>query len=320
MDMDVEFLVSTAPVISSRQPVIGVDGPAQGADLCFDHHATGEPVNLLVIPEEVPFPGTIATTMLDSDAILSAAVVLLRAQGEGAAVRLVLSNVEGPVLDSDPVTVWPILYEAAHYCDHLIPSGQYPEAERSGLGLHCWLKEKGFTLGEVRAWARGELKPDGKGGLRPVPSEATKAGVFRELTFALLTAIRQGVLPCDFSYLDRLAGMEEKTRQAVRQVEGCVTVLVPEGYIDPLALYRVVDTDLMLIIAEPLSSGAFRYSVGVHPRAYTRIDLRPIFARLIAREPGWGGRANAGGSPFETGSHIPLDDLLVLLNGDYSQE
>lgn len=299
--MDVDFIVSTEPLPSGKRPVIGVDGPVRGADLCFDHHATGEPVNLLAIPEAVPRPGTIATTLLDSDAVISAAVVLLRAGAEHGAVQ----------------AVWAPLYEAAHFCDHLIPSGRHPGAERAGLGLHCWLKARGFARAEALARAAGEVRQDSRGQLRPSPSFETKGKVFRELTLELLAAIRGGSLPCDLSYLDRLAGMEEEARRGVRQVDGRVTVLVLDGYVDPLAFYRVVDTDLAVVVGAQ-AEGAWRYTIGVHPRAYGRIDLGPVFARLNAREPGWGGRSNAGGSPLGTGSRIAADELLAILNDDRS--
>ena len=105
---DTAFLVVRNGVLNdgALRPVVAVDGPVVSADEIFDHHATGEPINLLAIPSRVPRPATIATTQLDTDAIISAAVVLLRAYGHGNRVD----------------AVWGELYEAAHYCDHLIPS------------------------------------------------------------------------------------------------------------------------------------------------------------------------------------------------------
>lgn len=297
MLMDIGFIVSARPVITAKRPVIGVDGPVQGADICFDHHATGEAVNLLAIPEVVPRPGTIATTMLDSDAVVSAAVVLLRAGGEHAAV----------------LAVWAPLYEAAHFCDHLIPSGHHPGAEQAGLGLHCWLKARGFARGEELARAAGEIREDSRGQSRPAPSFETKGKVFEELTVELIAAIRAGSLPCDLTYLDRLAAMEEEARRGIRRVEGRATVLIIDGYVDPLALYRVIDTDLS-VIAGSRPDGTFRYTIGVHPRAYGRVDLAPVLARLNEREPGWGGRSNTGGSPMGTGSRIGVEDLAQFLN------
>ncbi len=294
-----EFVVTEARIEGFPRPVVGVDGPVQGADVSFDHHATGEPVNLLAIPEAVPLPGTIATTMLDSDAVISAAVVLLRARNEHDAVQ----------------AVWALLYEAAHFCDHLIPSGQYLEVERAGLGLHCWLKAKGFSLGESLARAAGELREDSRGQLRPSPSFETKSRVFGELTLELVAAIRAKSLPCDFDYLDRLAAMEDEARRGIHRVDGCVTVLTLDSYVDPLALYRVIDTDVS-VIAGSTPDGASHYTIGVHPRAYGRVDLTTVFARLSKREPGWGGRSNAGGSPLGKGSGLGLDELLTILNED----
>ena len=269
---DVEFVVTAGAIVDCPRPVVGVDGPVVGADVCYDHHATGEVINLLAVPTHVLRPRTLATTMLDADAVLSAALVLLRSGGEEDAIQ----------------AVWPTLFEAAHLCDHLVPSGRYPAAERTGLGLYCWLKDRGFA------------------------SEGSRASVFRALTLAMVEAIREGMLPFDLVYLERLDRMEDEARAAIQKVVGRVTLLSPEAYVDPLALYRVVATDLSLIMV-PREDGATGYHVGVHPRAYARIDLRPVLAALAAREPGWGGRANTGGSPLETGSRLPIASVLAAL-------
>jgi hypothetical protein len=270
---DIAFLVTVSPVGTDHpRPVVGVDGPVAGADVTYDHHATGEVVNLLAVPARVRRPGTLATTMLDADAVLSAALVLLRSGGEEDAIQ----------------AVWPPLFETAHLCDHLVPSGRYPAAERAGLGLYCWLKDRGFA------------------------GEGSRASVFRTLTLAMVAAIREGVLPFDLGYLERLDRMEHEARAAIQKIAGRVTLLSPEAYVDPLALYRVVDTDLSLIMV-PREDGATGYHVGVHPRAYSRIDLRPTLAALAAREAGWGGRSNTGGSPLEAGSRLPVTEVLAAL-------
>jgi hypothetical protein len=293
---DVAFVVSTSSVADRPRPIVGVDGPVAGADVCFDHHASGEDVNLLAVPAVVPRPRTVATTMLDGDAVLSAALVLLRAAGEEAAVS----------------ALWPALFEAAYFCDHLQPSGRYPAAEHTGLGLYCWLKEKGFALADVLAWGRSERRRAADGAERAAPSETTRSEVFRALTLAVVAAIRDGALPFDLAYLDRLDRMEADARAAIRQVAGRVTVLAPSGYVDPLAVYRAVATDVALIVS-PRGDGTTEYHLGVHPRAYERVDLRPALAALRAQEPGWGGRANTGGSPLGRGSRLSLDAVLAAL-------
>jgi len=286
------YIVTTNQISGLSRPVIGVDGPVRGADLLFDHHATGEAVNLLAIPDDVPMPGTVATTMLDGDAAISAAVVILRGRGEHRAVE----------------AVWPPLYEAAHYCDYLVPSGKHGDAEQAGLGLHCWLKERGFALGEVLAWARGEWSAAPG---EPRPSTRTKSQVFGHLSQALVEGIHAGALPCDFVYLERLKAMEQEARAAVKRVDEAVTIVVPRGYVDPMALYRVVDTDIVVITGD--HEGGVHYTLGVHPRAYGRIDLRPVLTELDRREPGWGGRSNAGGSPLDVGSRLTLDEVIGVV-------
>jgi len=207
---------------------------------------------------------------------------------------------------------WEPLYEAAHYCDRLVSSGLHPAAEGAGLGLHCWLKERGLLLSEVLAWGRDEVRARGEGDLQLLPSGSTRSEVFAHLTHALGVAIRRRVLPSDVWYLERLEAMAREARRAIRGVEGRVTVVAPAGYVDPLALYRVVETDLVVIVGE-LHGGATRYTLGVHPRAYSRLDLGPVLAALAAREPGWGGRTPAG-HRWATGSRVPLEGVVAALN------
>lgn len=94
-----------------------------------------------------------------------------------------------------------------------------------------------------------------------------------------MTAIRERALPHGLLYLQRLHRMEQTARAAIRRLEGHVTVIVPDEYVDLLALY-----------------------------------LGPTLAWLNAREPGWGGRANAAGSPLTSGSRLPIEEVVALLN------
>lgn len=97
---DLEFVIGVVVPPETRRPAVAVDGPVCGVDFSFDHHTTGHAVNLDAIPDQVVMPGTIVTTMVDTDAVLSVAVVLLRAAGEHEQVD----------------SVWPVLYEAAYIC------------------------------------------------------------------------------------------------------------------------------------------------------------------------------------------------------------
>lgn len=298
----VRFFVARQPPAGTPRPVIGVDGPVRGADRLYDHHASGERVNLLALPAHPPYPGSIGTTMLDGDAIISAAVLLLRAMGEHDRVA----------------AAWPVLHEAAHWCDWLQPSGAYPDAARAGLGLHCWLKERGFGLREVLALAH-DSTPAVEG---PVPghqaSAATLGRAFRALTLALVNTARRGTLPDDQAYLSRLDAMVELARAAITEVRGAVSAIAAGAYIDPLALYQVLETDVCLQYRE-LPTGRAMYKLGVHPRAYARVDLRVALQCLARREQGWGGRANAGGSPLGEGSALTRDAVIDAVNVSLDQ-
>ena len=288
------FVVSCQPVHGLPLPVVGVDGPVHWADVLYDHHATGEAVNLETLPFAPVTPATLVTTMLDGDAVISAAVLLLRCAGEHAAVE----------------RAWPVLYEAAHYCDHLVPSGRHGETiARAGLGLHCWLKQRGGA--ERRSVRDSSDRTTGHVELREA-GESAVSRAFRTLTLELIAAICASALPCDFSYLRQIDEMQDAVRGWCRDVQGKVTMLWPRGYADPLAIYREVTTDHVLLVMST-ANGYTHYKLGVHPRAYTRVDLRPVFGRLHALEPGWGGRANAGGSPLTRGSTLCLDDVLACI-------
>ena len=285
---DVHFKVCLESVAGMPGPVVGVDGPVKGADALYDHHATGEPVNLLAVPDHPIAPGTLATTMLDGDAVISAAAVLLRAAGR----------------HSEVMASFAVLHEAAHWCDWLAPSGKFSEsAEQEGLGLHCWLKSQGMQQ------VRESAPPRGSSVDRGVAVDST----FRALSLALARALLARSLPCDYRYLDRLAHMAALARAASRRKTGRVTVVKCRDYVDPLALYTTIHTDLCLRHSAT-GKGRHIYSLGVHPRAYRRVDLRPVLAELSAMEPGWGGRAVAGGSPLGCGSKLPLETVLAVMD------
>ena len=81
---DIHFAVGTTATVDWPAPIVCVDGEINDETLAYDHHRLGEHVNLLAIPEHPVLPATLATSMSDTDAILSGAVLLLRAWNETA--------------------------------------------------------------------------------------------------------------------------------------------------------------------------------------------------------------------------------------------
>ena len=103
---------------------LSVDGSVPGAALCWDHHQSGERINLEAMPEQVDpsaFDG-IGTTLADTDALASMIAVLAGGKGRLAPeVRAVLEA-------------------ASHRCDHLVPHPDHPPSvDRAGHRLHAWV-------------------------------------------------------------------------------------------------------------------------------------------------------------------------------------
>ncbi len=294
-----EFLIAREVPAGCARPAVGVDGPVKGCDALYDHHQTGDAVNLLTVPDRPVAPSTVLTTMLDTDAIVSAAVVILRSSNQR---------------DSEAVQAhFPVLYEASHYCDLLIPSGQHESIEEKGLALHCWLKEHGFKMGELLAWGSGEIYQNGaKWASRP--SSSTQSRIFCELTRAVVTGVRRDAIPGNLRYMEELDQMKSKVRAAVRFQCDRLALIEPNGYIDPLALYAAIDVDVCISCAAIDTGDRHKYTVGAHPRAYHLYDLTRLAGALCAIEPGWGGRPTVIGSPLETGSELAPDDLVAIIN------
>lgn len=104
-----------------------VDGSVPGATWTWDHHVTGEPINLDAMPQRLALDGLdgVGTTHADTDAIASAAVLLL---GGEARVEPALARV---------------LRAASFRCDHLRPDpAATPEEDRLGHGLHAALSRR----------------------------------------------------------------------------------------------------------------------------------------------------------------------------------
>lgn len=291
-----DYRVGLAVDTDWRRPVVAVDGEVRGADIHYDHHQTRERLNIDTLPHDITMPGTICTPMIDSDSIISAACILLRAAGQHA--------------EEDAAR--PVLIEAAHYCDYLIPTGsQDRDTEQHGLGLHCWLKGRGFDLVEVLAWERGEIA-ERNGSWHPQPSAATRSSTFESLVGALANQIRVGQLAADTRWLDRIAEMAAMAEDAVTRRYGTVAHVRLKAYVDPIALYQAIDADVV-VQERILADDRYAYTIGLNPRAYGRRDLLGLAAILGARDPGWGGRSNAIGSPRGVGSALTTDVVADIL-------
>lgn len=269
-----------------------VDGSVPGATATWDHHATGEPINLDAMPDRIAptaFDG-VGTTMADTDAVVAAAVVLL---GGKAAVH------------PDALEA---LAAASHRCDHLV---RHPavsdEADRIGDELNR------YVSGRIAAAPREQV-----------------SRVFGELAREIAEAIARGTpLPglADSSAAeDRLA--EELDRAGRIRISGPVGVVDLRGHgkVPPAPIYRRHRRPLGLFV-EDHPSGGIRYTVGVNPFVPDApTDLGPLLWALAAAEfahgppalspdpvagsENWGGRATVFGSPWNYGSRLEVEVVV----------
>ena len=90
-----------------------VDGSVPGAEVVWDHHVTGERINLDAMPPVIDLKGLegVGTTLADTDALASVVVLLC-----GGA-----SGVDPAVLG--------VLRAASHRCDHLVAAPTPPRTK-----------------------------------------------------------------------------------------------------------------------------------------------------------------------------------------------
>lgn len=291
------FLATRAEEIPSGcQTFLCVDGTVPGFTLRFDHHVSGERINLDALPDELPeavwrFDG-IGTTLPDADAVASVVAVLI-----GGKSRL-------------PEEARSILESASHWCDHLMPHPGHDAAiNRLGRGL---LDYVATTLAGATGTERS----------------ARFDRLCRDLAQRV---VENQPLP----HLDTWRAQERKAAalDAAGRIErrGNVAVVDLRGTtnLDPLATYVRHRCPLALFV-EDHPKGGRRYTVGTNPTLDSRptdlgLALRALAAAEFergapARAPApspdaenWGGRTTVFGSPWNYGSRLSVDEVVALL-------
>jgi hypothetical protein len=273
---------------------LSVDGAVPGAALTWDHHQTGERINLEAMPDEFDpssYDG-VGTTLADADALASVVAVMA-----GGKARL-------------PARARAILESASFWCDHLGPHPDHdPAINRLGRGL---LDAIDLRIGSLR--------------------RAAASPVFAALAAELGHAVEDGS-PLPFidtwSEQEKLAGRAVEEGRLV--THGNVALLDLRGFprVDPGALYARHQCPVAVHV-ERHDDGGPRYTVGIHPGIATAPDdLRPALAALARAEyakgapalspdfgPGtenWGGRARVFGSPWNYGSRLTPDQVVATV-------
>lgn len=273
--------------------VLSVDGTVPGFAVRWDHHTTGEPINLDAMPERLDpteFDG-VGTTLADMDAVASVVAVLFG--GKGAL----------------PAQARAALESASHWCDHLGPHPAHDaDVNRLGRGL----------LDAVAA----QLE---------VPAHEISRR-FAQVSRALAEKIAAGApLPFDDRWERALADAQALVRAGRLLVRGDVALADSRGLdaIDPLALYAQHGASVGVSYARR-PDGGLAYTVGANPLAKARLhDLGAALRALAAAEfahgppacspepiPGaenWGGRATVFGSPWNYGSRLTPDEVVAIV-------
>jgi hypothetical protein len=273
---------------------ISVDGAVPGASLTWDHHQTGERINLEAMPDEFDasdYQG-VGTTLPDADALSSVVAVIA-----GGKARL-------------PGGARAVLESASFWCDHLRGHPEHdPETNRLGRGL---LDAIDLRIGSLR-----------RAGATPV---------FAALAGELGRAIVDGSpLPFVDTWTEQLELGERVVQQGCLTTHGSVALVDLRGLprVDPAALYARHQCPVAVHV-ERHDDGGPRYTVGTHPGvASAPDDLRPALAALARAEyakgapalspefgPGtenWGGRARVFGSPWNYGSRLTPEQVVATV-------
>lgn len=289
----VVFVATSADrVPPDARPFVSVDGAVPGAAIVWDHHRTGELVNLDAMPVEIDASelSGVGTTLADTDAAVSAAVVLV-----GGLARV-----------SEEARQ--VLLAAAHRCDHLIAHPAVSaEADRRGERLHAWACDRFGRSKDVSAAFADVVRrlAERLAAGQPLPEAEPRTDAQAARAAAL---VAEGRVMCD----------------------GPVALVDLRGVpaIDPSAVYAVHRCAVAVTLATH-DAGGLRYTVGVNPFVADHpTDLRPALEALAREEhrrgppcvspvPGdetaWGGRATVFGSPWNYGSRIPPEDVVAIV-------
>jgi hypothetical protein len=271
---------------------LSVDGSVPGAALTWDHHVSGEPINLDAMPSRIDVTGYdgVGTTLADTDALASVVAVMA-----GGAGRL-------------PPGARKVLRAASHRCDHLRPHPGIDEAsDRLGRGLLGWVDDA------LAANAHGEV-------FAQLCAEVVDR-IARGADLPLSTASADA--------MDARAARYDAERRIYRAGRVAWIDLRGEAPLAPESWYARVACPVGIMCCDHRQGGV-QYTVGVNPFAEDAPqDLSSCLDALAAAErvhgppalratpgPGsenWGGRATVFGSPWNYGSRLNPEEVVSII-------
>ena len=273
---------------------LSVDGSVPGSAVRWDHHVTGERINLEAMPPHVDaaeFDG-VGTTLADADALASVVAVLLGGK----------ARIPPPALE--------LLESASYWCDHLRAHPDHTdEVNRLGRGL--------LDAIDHRLQGRG----------RRASGEA-----FAVLCREIAEGIARGeTLPYLDTWPEQVRRARALADAGALQLCGQIALVDLRGApdIEPAAIYAEHPCPVAVHV-ERHDDGGPRYTVGLHPHLEAApTDLREALWALaraefacgppaLAAEPypgneNWGGRARVFGSPWNYGSRLPPGTVVDIV-------
>lgn len=274
-------------------PFASVDGSVPGAAALWDHHRSGELVNLDALPARIDATHLcgVGTTLADTDAAISVALVLLG----GPAVLT--------PADRD------LLLAASSWCDHLRPHPEVGGAlDARGERVHAFVSAELDAAKDI---------------------SATFAAVARLIAERLAAGDPlPEAEPARITHAERAQSLDQRGRvQRLGRV--ALVDLRGEPSVDPLATYALHRCPIAVTLGVH-ERGGHRYTIGVNPFVSDHpTDLRPALERLSAEEHrhgppclvptpnaqgSWGGRATVFGSPWTYGSRLAPDEVVRIVD------
>lgn len=275
----------------------------------FDHHRSGEEINLDTVPENVPSLEwkEIATHMLDSDFIISSAVILAWWK----------EQIQPEMLK--------ILESASRYCDLLEDKTETDEAiKKRGLWLHLYLKNIWFKMTNDLTKEKWETREGFWGKILPNASDSTMSEIADKLVYDILwTIVSKDVSKIDNlqdeTYLAKKPEFLKKAEDACTRNEKDFTTIQTGEYIDPLFIYDFVKWDIVIMTSE--QENEQRFSIWAKPSS--NLDLTNLTKKLNAIDPNvinqkveewkrantWGWRPTVFGSPFQINSWLTVEQV-----------
>lgn len=307
----------TDPKLNAK--IIDVDGKTRTEGVVFkvfDHHRTGEVVNLDTIPAEINVSGyELATHLFDTDYILSAVTLHL-----GGRSRVGENDLR-------------LMRSASEWCDQLDSTESDKEIRQLGLGLHLYIMGRYIAKRDELGRVRGEVEITADGKTKPDLSDATDSEIAGMIADEIIQAIANGELIKlqDVEYLSHREENQELFRKSCILNDDVLAITIANEFIDPLFSYELVKGDIQVNGSKKVDKDGsligYKYTVGIKPIARGNYNLLPligIFNQVdphvidqIAR-PGhlpitWGGRESVFGSPFNIHSGLDPKEIEKII-------